>query len=166
MTVLFIFGPLQFHSNSLSFKYLAVMLLCSCLGRRYCFPTSILSGESPHPFRHPHVMGCYLPFMDSTQLLQQMAHTDFTVFNHSLLLLLFMFAQGSGALGFSNGVPTSLRESGQQWDYPNAWPPLQHMLIEGRWSRIVCLLWGFLKTHCSVIYKNAFKDALWSWTKK
>ncbi|MEQ2158030.1 hypothetical protein GOODEAATRI_008009, partial [Goodea atripinnis] len=38
---------------------------------------------------------------------------------------------GSGALNFPNGVPTSLRESGQQWDYPNAWPPLQHMLIEG-----------------------------------
>uniref|UniRef100_A0A8C6S4N1 Trehalase n=1 Tax=Neogobius melanostomus TaxID=47308 RepID=A0A8C6S4N1_9GOBI len=39
--------------------------------------------------------------------------------------------QGSGALQFPNGVPTSLKESGQQWDYPNAWPPLQHMLIEG-----------------------------------
>ncbi|XP_054459296.1 trehalase isoform X2 [Anoplopoma fimbria] len=37
----------------------------------------------------------------------------------------------SGALQFPNGVPTSLRESGQQWDYPNAWPPLQHMLIDG-----------------------------------
>ncbi|XP_072309122.1 trehalase [Eucyclogobius newberryi] len=41
------------------------------------------------------------------------------------------YLQGSGALQFPNGVPTSLRESGQQWDYPNAWPPLQHMLIEG-----------------------------------
>lgn len=47
------------------------------------------------------------------------------------LLFLFMSVQGSGALQFPNGVPTSLRESGQQWDYPNAWPPLQHMLIEG-----------------------------------
>ncbi|XP_058489698.1 trehalase [Solea solea] len=37
----------------------------------------------------------------------------------------------SGALQFPNGVPTSLRESGQQWDYPNAWPPLQHVLISG-----------------------------------
>ncbi|XP_036006207.1 trehalase [Fundulus heteroclitus] len=41
------------------------------------------------------------------------------------------YLKGSGALNFPNGVPTSLRESGQQWDYPNAWPPLQHMLIEG-----------------------------------
>uniref|UniRef100_UPI0037E8D32E trehalase n=1 Tax=Semicossyphus pulcher TaxID=241346 RepID=UPI0037E8D32E len=41
------------------------------------------------------------------------------------------YLKRSGALQFPNGVPTSLRESGQQWDYPNAWPPLQHMLIEG-----------------------------------
>lgn len=40
--------------------------------------------------------------------------------------------QGSGALQFPGGVPTSLRNSGQQWDYPNAWAPLQHMLIEGK----------------------------------
>ncbi|XP_028429123.1 trehalase [Perca flavescens] len=41
------------------------------------------------------------------------------------------YLKGSGALQFPNGVPTSLRDSGQQWDYPNAWPPLQHMLIRG-----------------------------------
>ncbi|XP_018521004.1 trehalase [Lates calcarifer] len=41
------------------------------------------------------------------------------------------YLKGSGALQFPNGVPTSLRESGQQWDYPNAWPPSQHMLISG-----------------------------------
>ncbi|XP_071397092.1 trehalase [Centroberyx affinis] len=41
------------------------------------------------------------------------------------------YLKESGALQFPNGVPTSLRESGQQWDFPNAWPPLQHMLIEG-----------------------------------
>ena len=29
------------------------------------------------------------------------------------------------------GISTSLVDSGQQWDYPNAWPPLQLMLIEG-----------------------------------
>ncbi|XP_078102031.1 trehalase isoform X3 [Sander vitreus] len=43
----------------------------------------------------------------------------------------FDYNLGSGALQFPNGVPTSLREPGQQWDYPNAWPPLQHMLIRG-----------------------------------
>ncbi|KAF5834315.1 trehalase-domain-containing protein [Dunaliella salina] len=29
------------------------------------------------------------------------------------------------------GVMASTRETGQQWDAPNAWPPLQHMTIEG-----------------------------------
>uniref|UniRef100_A0AAY5ENV5 Trehalase n=1 Tax=Electrophorus electricus TaxID=8005 RepID=A0AAY5ENV5_ELEEL len=41
------------------------------------------------------------------------------------------YLRGSGGLDYPNGVPTSLRESTQQWDLPNAWPPLQHMLIEG-----------------------------------
>ncbi|CAD7701963.1 unnamed protein product [Ostreobium quekettii] len=31
----------------------------------------------------------------------------------------------------SAGIATSLVESGQQWDFPNGWPPLQCMLIEG-----------------------------------
>ena len=29
------------------------------------------------------------------------------------------------------GAPTSLKNSSEQWDYPNTWPPLQHMLIMG-----------------------------------
>ncbi|KAK1785295.1 hypothetical protein P4O66_018692, partial [Electrophorus voltai] len=41
------------------------------------------------------------------------------------------YLRGSGGMDYPNGVPTSLRESTQQWDLPNAWPPLQHMLIEG-----------------------------------
>ena len=34
-------------------------------------------------------------------------------------------------LDYIGGVPTSLTESGEQWDFPNAWPPLQHLLIAG-----------------------------------
>lgn len=34
-------------------------------------------------------------------------------------------------LDYPGGFPTSLFASGQQWDFPNAWPPLQHMLITG-----------------------------------
>lgn len=34
-------------------------------------------------------------------------------------------------LDYPGGFPTSLASSGQQWDFPNAWPPLQHMLIAG-----------------------------------
>eukprot|EP00270_Netrium_digitus_P008533 TRINITY_DN2558_c0_g1_i5.p1 TRINITY_DN2558_c0_g1~~TRINITY_DN2558_c0_g1_i5.p1 ORF type:complete len:597 (-),score=60.28 TRINITY_DN2558_c0_g1_i5:501-2291(-) len=29
------------------------------------------------------------------------------------------------------GVATSMNPSGHQWDFPNAWPPLQHILAEG-----------------------------------
>ncbi|CAL0312564.1 unnamed protein product [Lupinus luteus] len=29
------------------------------------------------------------------------------------------------------GIATSLTDSGQQWDFPNGWAPLQHMLVEG-----------------------------------
>ena len=30
----------------------------------------------------------------------------------------------------ANGVATSLNETGQQWDWPNAWAPTSHMIIE------------------------------------
>lgn len=29
------------------------------------------------------------------------------------------------------GIATTLTETGQQWDFPNGWPPLQHMLVAG-----------------------------------
>ncbi|XP_069080887.1 trehalase isoform X1 [Pleurodeles waltl] len=41
------------------------------------------------------------------------------------------YLEKTNALSYKNGLPTSLEESGQQWDLPNAWPPLQHMVIEG-----------------------------------
>ncbi|XP_072049491.1 trehalase-like [Amphiura filiformis] len=35
-----------------------------------------------------------------------------------------------GVLDYPGGIPTSLLKTGQQWDYPNAWPPLQEMVIQ------------------------------------
>lgn len=32
---------------------------------------------------------------------------------------------------YAGGVPTTLKHTGEQWDYPNAWPPLQHIMIVG-----------------------------------
>ncbi|KAM3147326.1 hypothetical protein pb186bvf_000577 [Paramecium bursaria] len=32
---------------------------------------------------------------------------------------------------FEGGLPTSLFETKQQWDYPNSWPPLNQFVIEG-----------------------------------
>ena len=33
-------------------------------------------------------------------------------------------------MDYPGGVPTSKKNTSEQWDYPNAWPPLQQMLIE------------------------------------
>jgi len=33
-----------------------------------------------------------------------------------------------GVLGFPGGVPTSLNKTDEQWDFPNAWPPLQDIM--------------------------------------
>ena len=33
-----------------------------------------------------------------------------------------------GVLDYPGGVPTTLNETGEQWDFPNAWPPLQDMM--------------------------------------
>ncbi|KAL2547598.1 Trehalase [Forsythia ovata] len=38
--------------------------------------------------------------------------------------------QNSGLLRPA-GIATSLTNSGQQWDFPNGWAPLQHMIVEG-----------------------------------
>jgi alpha,alpha-trehalase len=45
--------------------------------------------------------------------------------------LVFANMKCAKVLDFPGGLPTSLNESGQQWDFPNGWPPLQHMLIIG-----------------------------------
>ncbi|XP_030381998.1 trehalase isoform X2 [Scaptodrosophila lebanonensis] len=32
---------------------------------------------------------------------------------------------------FPGGVPNTLIQTGEQWDYPNVWPPMQYILVEG-----------------------------------
>lgn len=32
---------------------------------------------------------------------------------------------------FEGGIPTTYEHSGEQWDYPNAWPPLQYIVVMG-----------------------------------
>lgn len=84
------------------------------------------------------------PFLTFALVLQQRAHW-FHIRRSCEL-------QGSGALQFPGGVPTSLRNSGQQWDYPNAWAPLQHMLIEGRNRQTVHQHPGNLKKKKKTFY--------------
>jgi len=38
--------------------------------------------------------------------------------------------KSSGIIQPGGGLTTTVH-SGQQWDSPNAWPPLEHMLVEG-----------------------------------
>lgn len=44
---------------------------------------------------------------------------------------LVKYLLNSGGLNFPGGIPASVLYSGEQWDYPNAWPPLQSILIGG-----------------------------------
>lgn len=37
--------------------------------------------------------------------------------------------QRSGVLDYPSGIPTSTVDSDQQWDFPNAWSPLQDVVI-------------------------------------
>ncbi|XP_067000009.2 trehalase-like [Anabrus simplex] len=44
---------------------------------------------------------------------------------------LIEYVEKHKCLRFPGGIPTSFEKSGQQWDFPNAWPPLQDMVISG-----------------------------------
>lgn len=44
---------------------------------------------------------------------------------------LVRYLLSSSALNFPGGIPTSLLHTGEQWDFPNAWPPLQSIVIGG-----------------------------------
>ena len=39
------------------------------------------------------------------------------------------YLEHSQIMTYLGGIPTSLDHSGEQWDYPNAWPPLQYIVI-------------------------------------
>lgn len=41
------------------------------------------------------------------------------------------YLESKGLLNYLGGIPTSLEQTGEQWDFPNAWPPLQDIVVEG-----------------------------------
>nr|WNT43931.1 trehalase-like protein 2 [Monochamus alternatus] len=41
------------------------------------------------------------------------------------------YLKGQGVDKYKGGIPTSLTETGEQWDLPNAWPPIQEIVILG-----------------------------------
>ncbi|KAG8522211.1 Trehalase, partial [Galemys pyrenaicus] len=42
------------------------------------------------------------------------------------------YLEAKQILNYKRGIPSSLKDSGQQWDLPNAWAPLQDFVIRGR----------------------------------
>lgn len=55
----------------------------------------------------------------------------------STVIVMSRTFQDSQILTYQHGIPTSLRKTAQQWDFPNAWAPLQDLVIRGRRQR-----WG------------------------
>ncbi|XP_072021733.1 trehalase-like [Amphiura filiformis] len=49
--------------------------------------------------------------------------------NNEVVEKVIAYLEKSDAFNFPGGVPTSQQNTGEQWDFPNAWPPLQDMLI-------------------------------------
>ena len=50
---------------------------------------------------------------------------------------------------YPGGVPNTLQQTGEQWDYPNVWPPMQYILVEGLdnlgtvESKAISKKWGY-----------------------
>ncbi|VDK84897.1 unnamed protein product [Litomosoides sigmodontis] len=52
--------------------------------------------------------------------------------NSGMMVDVLETLQRKGLLQFPGGIPTSLMKgTNQQWDYPNGWAPINHMIIEG-----------------------------------
>ncbi|XP_053404626.1 trehalase-like isoform X2 [Mercenaria mercenaria] len=49
--------------------------------------------------------------------------------NSKLESQVLAYLKDKNVIDFASGVPSSLLQTGQQWDFPNAWPPLQDILI-------------------------------------
>ncbi|XP_045135480.1 trehalase-like isoform X2 [Portunus trituberculatus] len=64
---------------------------------------------------HPIWSGCYGPERSRARTMEK----------------LIKYLENKGVFKYVGGMPTSLEDSGQQWDFPNAWAPLQHLAIMG-----------------------------------
>ncbi|XP_019851831.1 PREDICTED: trehalase-like [Amphimedon queenslandica] len=56
---------------------------------------------------------------------------DKSLFNNTKGRLTLGRLKSLGFLGYPGGLPTSQNSTGQQWDFPNAWAPLQWFLVKG-----------------------------------
>ncbi|CAJ0939296.1 unnamed protein product, partial [Mesorhabditis belari] len=55
----------------------------------------------------------------------------YDLFNGNLPNGVYKYMLNQSVLNFPEGVPTSMVPSGEQWDFPNGWSPLEHIVIEG-----------------------------------
>ncbi|XP_041494623.1 trehalase [Microtus oregoni] len=51
--------------------------------------------------------------------------------NPSVIDKALKYLEDNNILTYQYGIPTSLHNTGQQWDFPNAWAPLQDLVIRG-----------------------------------
>lgn len=76
--------------------------MCACVSRG----TGIEKGEQKHhSTQHAELVSC-LP-----QVVKYIEH--------------------SGLLNYRGGTPASFNNSGEQWDFPNCWAPVQALIIQG-----------------------------------
>lgn len=48
------------------------------------------------------------------------------------------YLKNNGILDYPGGTPTSTSRTGEQWDDPNAWPPLQDIVVQGLYKTGQC----------------------------
>lgn len=66
---------------------------------------------------------------------------------------------------FAEGIPTTLIQSGQQWDFPNVWPPLEHMIITGCKNKLIFLRFiiSILEDRDTAWYKSCLRSRKIKW---
>ena len=84
--------------------------------------------------------------------------TSSNVTRHELVLKTL---QSNKVLAFPGGMPTSLKQSSQQWDYPNVWAPLQWFLVVG-WYNSTSLP---LREAARIVAQTWINTAYTAWNK-
>lgn len=71
------------------------------------------------------------PYYTSTNLAPLMHGCYNTANKSAIARKILAYIDLTGIDAFPGGIPTTFMQTGEQWDYPNAWPPLQQWLYEG-----------------------------------
>ena len=89
----------------------------------------IHQNENPIYFQ---VLGQFLP-SEIKKILLSILYVSIKVSCQKKKLKNFVktFQRDQDVLSYPYGIPNSLGETGQQWDFPNSWPPSVHMIIVG-----------------------------------